>query len=420
VDQLAEVLRKAGYRRVVLLTQSRGAKEARNLPLAANIRTSLKGLLEDRSKEDTVLVALAGHGVQFKGSDENFFCPMDARLADKQTLLSLGEVYRQLEQCQAGAKVLLVDACRNDPQSDFSRARAAVTLESVTRPQQREPPGGVAAFFSCSAGEKAFESPTLKRGIFFHFIIEGLQGKADANQDGTVDLDELVLYTKRRVADRVKEEHGDDVRQMPELVGKTRGLLALVSRARSQDDDWIPLFNGKDLTGWKTHPTQRGDWHVKNGTLIASGPSITSHLYTVRDDYRNFHLRLEARINEGGNSGVYFRTPFGPAKPANEPRWLVGYNAKIDGKRLGGFLIDDPTGTSPLVRSRAPSLHAGQWLTLEVIAEGNHFVVKTNGETTADYTDHANRFTKGHIALQQHTPQTVVEFRKVAIKELPP
>jgi hypothetical protein len=59
-----------------------------------------------------------------------------------------------------------------------------------------------------------------------------LQGKADLDRDGTVDRDELVLYTKKHVPDRVKEEYGDDVRQMPELVGKTRGLVALVSRDR--------------------------------------------------------------------------------------------------------------------------------------------------------------------------------------------
>jgi FKBP-type peptidyl-prolyl cis-trans isomerase FkpA len=55
---------------------------------------------------------------------------------------------------------------------------------------------------------------------------------------------------------------------------------------------------------------------------------------------------------------------------------------------------------------------------LEVIAEGNHFVIKVNGETTATYTDDKHRFTRGHLAVQQYSPQTVVEFRKIEIKEL--
>jgi serine/threonine protein kinase/WD40 repeat protein len=188
----------------------------------------------------------------------------------------------------------------------------------------------------------------------------------------------------------------------------------------AKEQGFVPLFNGKDLTGWKTHPKQPGNWRVEKGILIGSGPLVTSHLYTERDDYKDFHLRLEARINEGGNSGVYFRAPFGPTRPANDPRWLNGYNAKIDGKRLGGFLLDHPTLQVPLVRSHEPSIPTSQWLTLEVIVKGYHIVVKINGETTADYLEENRCFASGHIALQQHTPTTEVEFRKIEIKELPP
>jgi serine/threonine protein kinase/formylglycine-generating enzyme required for sulfatase activity len=221
---------------------------------------------------------------------------------------------------------------------------------------------------------------------------------------------------------------GSRATYVPTLRGAAHDTGLRVARVRvdgesdkeaKASDDFVPLLNGKDLSGWKTHPKQPGNWRVEKGILIGSGPLVTSHLYTLRDDYKDFHLRLEARINEGGNSGVYFRAPFGPTRPANDPRWLNGYNAKIDGKRLGGFLLDHPTLGVPLVRSRDFSIPAGQWLTLEVIVQGNHIVVKTNGETTADYVDEKRCFASGHIALQQHTPTTEVEFRKLEIKELP-
>ena len=227
VTALAEVLRKAGYKRVILMTQTEGANQARFLPLAANIRKTLKGFLEDRTADDSVLIAFAGHGVQFKGEDESYFCPMDAKLEDRESLLSLGEVYKELEGSEAGMRLLVVDACRNDPRSDESRAVSRIKLESVTRPQKSLPPGGVAALFSCSANEKAYESSTLKHGVFFHFLIEGLKGKADTDGDGEVDLNELVRYTQKQVPDFVKEQYGEEVRQMPELIGKTRGLLTL-------------------------------------------------------------------------------------------------------------------------------------------------------------------------------------------------
>jgi hypothetical protein len=42
-----------------------------------------------------------------------------------------------------------------------------------------------------------------------------------------------------------------------------------------------------------------------------------------------------------------------------------------------------------------------------------------DGKTTADYTDTKRRFDSGHIALQQLNAQTVCEFRKIEVKELP-
>ena len=78
------------------------------------------------------------HGVQFSGSEESYFCPADARLADRSTLIPLDEVYADLEACEAGFKVLLVDACRNDPQSDNARAAGVrwSTCRAVTRPRR--------------------------------------------------------------------------------------------------------------------------------------------------------------------------------------------------------------------------------------------------------------------------------------------
>ena len=51
-------------------------------------------------------------------------------------------------------------------------------------------------------------------------------------------------------------------------------------------------------------------------------------------------------------------------------------------------------------------------------AQGNHIVISVNGKTTTDYTDEKRLYSSGHIALQQHDPSTVAEFRKIEIKEL--
>ena len=59
-----------------------------------------------------------------------------------------------------------------------------------------------------------------------------------------------------------------------------------------------------------------------------------------------------------------------------------------------------------------------EWFTQEVIAEGNHITIKVNGKVTVDWRDPENRYTRGHFALQQHHPGTVVKFRKIEVKEL--
>ncbi|HEV8002331.1 MAG TPA: SUMF1/EgtB/PvdO family nonheme iron enzyme, partial [Planctomycetaceae bacterium] len=192
-------------------------------------------------------------------------------------------------------------------------------------------------------------------------------------------------------------------------------------------DGFVPLFNGRDPTGWKTDRSQPGNWRVEKGVLIGSGavkgqPYISerSHLYTERGDFKNFHLRVEARINDGGNSGLYFRSTSGPARPADQPRFPYGYEAQIDSTAV------DPNRTGSLyaggelvVGVADTPVPPGQWFKEEVIAEGNRIVVKVNGQTTAVYRDQKEISASGHIALQQNNPKTIAEFRKIEIKELP-
>lgn len=59
------------------------------------------------------------------------------------------------------------------------------------------------------------------------------------------------------------------------------------------------------------------------------------------------------------------------------------------------------------------------WWTQHVIAQGNHIIVKINGKTVVDTKDERNRYTKGHLALQQHNAGSVVQYRNLMMRPLP-
>ncbi len=231
VTRLAAVLRQGGYNpaNIVLMTQTVGADETRLLPIAKNIRKELGLLLREVDKSDSLLVAFSGHGVQFTAEGDSYFCPADADLSDRETLVPLADVYQSLQTCKASVKVLLVDACRNDPLSSLARSRRIVDLETLSRQPPREPPGGIAALFSCSKGEQSFEHPQLKHGIFFNFVIQGLSGKADLDKDQEITLTELEQYAVKEVQRYARRELS--TAQTPERRGEARGLLTLATAA---------------------------------------------------------------------------------------------------------------------------------------------------------------------------------------------
>jgi hypothetical protein len=239
---------------------------------------------------------------------------------------------------------------------------------------------------------------------------------------------------------------------MKKLLLSTAFLAAAVALPAPADDKkndsegFVQLFNGKDLTGWKIHPKPSGEitevitvekdgkvtgfdgklkngktehlWRVEDGLLVGSGHA--SHLFSERDDYVNFVYRVEAMINDHGNSGQYFRTKFGPGFPA-------GYEAQInathgDPIRTGSLYPDGRTKLKDhkkeiCVMNVAPH-KPDEWFTQEVTAVGNKITIHVNGKTTVNWDDPDNTYTKGHFALQGHDPGTVVKFRKIEVKEL--
>lgn len=195
-----------------------------------------------------------------------------------------------------------------------------------------------------------------------------------------------------------------------------RRLYEVDAVARRRDaaaPGWVQLFNGRDLTGWKPFPVDKEVWRVEDGILIGQGAACAM-LPSERKDYRDFHLRVEAMINEGGNSGVWLRTDL---------KSQDGYEANInhshrDPARTGSFGVKVAGKQKWLHDQKSSPAPANTWFTLEVIAAGPSFTVKIDGVTIAQVTD-TNR-SLGHVGLELFEHASVVRIRKIEIKELPP
>ena len=235
VEELGSVLKGDGFQ-VVLLTTQGGKKDPQNKPTAENIRARLKGLLQGATKQDLMIVGLAGHGLQPAGSDDSYFCPSDAlplvkegRPVDPTRLISLGEILAQMSDAGIGHKLVLVDACRNDPSVRSARHRGLDHVSVAALPSQ------TGVLLSCSPGEYSFEEKSLGggHGVFFYHVIEGLRGKAkDANDE--VTWDELSIYVRPRVQATVKRLFGKDGgEQSPNAIGNLGGAPAMLARVTS-------------------------------------------------------------------------------------------------------------------------------------------------------------------------------------------
>ena len=171
-------------------------------------------------------------------------------------------------------------------------------------------------------------------------------------------------------------------------------------------DGWVSMFDGKTLDGWKAneHPES---WSVKNGAIVGDG--VASHLFWMTRECENCEFRAEVKLNHSGNSGMYFRTAFGPGFPK-------GYEAQVENTS------PDPQKSGSLYgicRVTEQLIQDDTWWTQHIIFQGNHVIIKINDKVVTDCTDPQSRYTKGYFALQQHNQGSVVQYRNLMMKPLP-
>jgi hypothetical protein len=184
-----------------------------------------------------------------------------------------------------------------------------------------------------------------------------------------------------------------------------------------------PLFNGKDLTGWKVHGGKMEVWGVADGMLFVQGGG-GGWLFTEKE-YGDFEVRLEYKVPRGGNSGVALRAPRmgDPAYQGMEIQILDDYADQYKNLRPTQYTGSIYDVVPPSRRVTKP---AGEWNRMRIVAKGRKVLVEINGEKVvdADLDEHKDSFKKhpglerkeGHLGLQSHDGR--VEFRNLYVKPL--
>lgn len=203
--------------------------------------------------------------------------------------------------------------------------------------------------------------------------------------------------------------------------------LAACTPAMAQDSA-KPLFNGKDLTGWKAVTDAKGvdatrTWSVADGVLKCSGQPV-GYLITDKADFHDYTLSLEWRWPEGGkggNNGVLVHA----TTPGVLGVWPRSMEVQLGAGDAGDFwsIPEAVTITVPDQAKRQQGRRhlnltdgtekpLGQWNTMQITCKGDTIRVVVNGVLVNEGT-HCTE-TKGAIALQSEGAP--IEFRNIRIE----
>lgn len=217
--------------------------------------------------------------------------------------------------------------------------------------------------------------------------------------------------------------------------------------AKEKQEGWELLFDGKSTDQWRgAHKDQFPEkgWQVQDGVLMViesgGGESQNGGDIVTKEEFSDFHLKLDFKITEGANSGIkYFVTEGYDSQGSaigleyqilddeKHPDAKQGNNG--EGTRTVGSLYDLIAAQNKNVKP------VGEWNQAEIVVKGNHVEHWLNGEKILEYERGSDQYKElvknskynkfknfglaeeGHILLQDHGNR--VYFKNIKIKELP-
>lgn len=217
----------------------------------------------------------------------------------------------------------------------------------------------------------------------------------------------------------------------------TIAFLAAGTCLAADDEGFVAMFNGKDLSGWEGMP---GAWWVEDGAITGQStqekPSDKTHyLYWKGGEPSDFILRFQIKLL-GGNSGVQFRSETRPDfdafgyqadfDAANSYTGCLYHNVRNLIAKRGMRVVISPDGTREeksftSMDALAKKVKLNDWNDYKIVAEGSRIALLINGQLMCEVDDRnaTQASHKGIIALQMHKgPPMKVQFKDLRIKVL--
>jgi Domain of Unknown Function (DUF1080) len=174
------------------------------------------------------------------------------------------------------------------------------------------------------------------------------------------------------------------------------------------------LFNGKDLTGWTIHGTEK--WYVENGELVCeSGPDKQYGYLSTNKSYKNFILTLNFKLEANGNSGVFIRSGIEGTK-------ISGWQVEVAPPNLHTGGIYESYGRGWLIQPKPEDesmLKATDWNLMLIQVKDDEVTTWLNGKQMVYLKDEKIGEGKGFIALQIHDGGGIkVRWKNIRIKQL--
>jgi hypothetical protein len=198
------------------------------------------------------------------------------------------------------------------------------------------------------------------------------------------------------------------------LMKKISLLFTLVLFLQVVQAQKVKLFNGKDLSNWTIHGTEK--WYVQDGEMICeSGPDKQYGYLSTNGKYKNFNLTLEFKQEANGNSGVFFRSSIEGVK-------ISGWQVEVAPPKSHSGGIYESYGRGWLIQPKAEDeqwLKMGEWNTMRIQVQGDDVTTWLNGHEMIHLKDEKIGKGEGFIALQIHDGGGIkVRWRNIILESL--